>query len=259
MTTVADHARALIGATSLAGKLAPAPPGLIDRLPIPGPLPSAPGRPPELAPVAGARARVPPLEGMADPAQRRRILHGFANHELQAVELFARALLAFDEAPAAFREGLLGILADEQRHLALYVERLEQLGGRFGEHPVSAYFWNKLDHLATPLSFVAAMCLTFENANLDHTLDHAEAARAAGDEATAAVLERVHRDERRHVAFGLRWLVELSPAGADPARTWTDQLRWPLRPALARGPRLHADVRRELGFDPGLLDLLERS
>ena len=39
------------------------------------------------------------------------------------------------------------------------------------------------------------MGLTFENANLDFAGDYAAAARACGDDATAAVLDQVHADE----------------------------------------------------------------
>jgi len=66
----------------------------------------------------------PPIAGMADPTQRARILHALANHELQAIELFAWAVLAFPAAPLAFRRGLVAILADEQRHFRLYEARL---------------------------------------------------------------------------------------------------------------------------------------
>src|SRR5439155_7886224 len=126
---------------------------------------AAPGRPPELAIVPGRRTRVPPIAGMRDPAQRARILHALANHELQAVELFAWALLAFPDAPLAFRRGLVAILGDEQRHFRLYEARLTAHATRFGDHPVTAHFWNKLDHLTGPLEFVCAMGLTFEAAN----------------------------------------------------------------------------------------------
>src|SRR4029079_6314334 len=167
---------------------------------------AAPGRPATLQIVPGPAARVPPIAGMRDPAQRVRILHALANHELQAIELFAWALLAYPAAPLAFRRGLVAILADEQRHFALYCERLAAFGVTFGQHPVTGHFWNKLDHLATPLDFVCAMGLTFENANLDFAGDYAAAARACGDEATAAALDQVHSDEISHVHFGWIWL-----------------------------------------------------
>ena len=85
-TTLRGFAERVVLSESLEDKLAPPARGLAD---IETGMPSrldAPGRPPELRIVASAR--VPPIEGMADPAQRVRILHGFANHELQAVELF---------------------------------------------------------------------------------------------------------------------------------------------------------------------------
>src|SRR5687768_10416942 len=130
---------------------------------------------------------------MRDPAQRARILHALANHELQAIELFAWALLAFPQAPRGFRAGLVAILAEEQLHLRLYDERLRAHGLGFGDLPVTAHFWNRLPP-ANPLAFVCTMGLTFENANLDFAGAYAAAARAAGDEATGAVLDRVHAD-----------------------------------------------------------------
>jgi hypothetical protein len=62
----------------------------------------------------------------------------------------------------------------------MYEARLVALGGHFGQFPVSGYFWSKVDAITSPLRFVCAMSLTFENANLDHTVDYAAAARRAG-------------------------------------------------------------------------------
>jgi len=236
----------LVRAETLDGKLTPPPEGLRDDEPGPPLRLSAPGRPETLR--IAASARVPPLEGMADPAQRARILHGFANHELQAVELFAWALLAFPEAPAAFRRGLLRILAEEQEHVRLYVARLDAMGVAFGDHPVSGYFWRKVDTLTTPVRFVCAMGLTFETANLDHAAEHARAARDVGDAETAEAIERIARDEIRHVAFGWRWLDRFR----DPALSMWDAYRanvtWPLRPALSRGRTFQPEPRLAAGL-----------
>jgi uncharacterized ferritin-like protein (DUF455 family) len=242
---VAEYARAVIAATELSGKLAP--PGEL-ALDDGGPpvLVEAPGRPRGLAIQPGREARVPPIAGMRDPAQRARILHALANHELQAVELFAWALLAFPAAPRAFRAGLVAILADEQRHLALYIERLAAHGVGFGDLPVTGHFWRKLDQLGTPLGFCAAMGLTFENANLDFAGEYAVAARACGDEATATVLEQVHADEIGHVRFGWTWLCKLG--AGDPWDTYTGALAFPLGPHRARGVTFDADARRRAGL-----------
>jgi uncharacterized ferritin-like protein (DUF455 family) len=258
--TARGYARSIVAGSSLAAKLAPAPAELLveEAAPDDGGAErlAAPGRSPELAIAPGREARVPPLAGMRDPSQRARILHALANHELQAIELFAWGVLAFPATPPAFRRGLLAILADEQRHFALYADRLAALGARFGDHPVTGHFWNKLDHLATPLGFVCTMCLTFENANLDFAGDYAAAARACGDEATAAAIDRVHADEIRHVHFGWVWLRRLAGEAADPWETYLQHARYPLGPRRARGARFDREARRRAGVDEAFIDAL---
>lgn len=248
-TTLNEFAVALLNAETLDGKLAPPPSGLADDARAEPLRVAAPRRPAGLEIVEGRRARTPPVEGMADPAQRRRILHAFANHELQAAELFAWALLAFPDAPPAFRRGLVGILADEQRHCRAYIARIEALGGRFGDHPVSGHFWRKAPSIATPLQFVCAMGLTFENANLDFAAEHAAAAERAGDTATAAALRIVHDDEIRHVAFAYEWLRAWKPDGTSAWDTYVAAAQPPHGPSRARGARYDAASRRAAGID----------
>jgi uncharacterized ferritin-like protein (DUF455 family) len=252
------YAEHIVASTQLADKLVP--PGALDDDAFADAGPplriAAPGRPANLAIVPGRHARVPPLAGMRDPTQRVRILHALANHELQAIELFAWAVLAFPDTPIAFRRGLIAILADEQRHLALYQGRLAAHGAAFGDHPVTGHFWNKLDHLTGPCQLVCAMNLTFENANLDFAGDYAAAARAAGDYTTAAVLDQVHADEIGHVHFGWVWLRRLA-GDRDPWQAYLDHVRPPLGPARARGARFDREARRRAGFDEAFIDALE--
>jgi uncharacterized ferritin-like protein (DUF455 family) len=265
-----DYAEAIVTSGSLDGKLVPPPPAaelgeLAERDGAPDAPPvriAAPGRPANLAIVPGRHARVPPIGGMRDPGQRARILHALANHELQAIELFAWAVLAFPAAPPAFHRGLLAILADEQRHLALYRDRLAAHGVGFGDHPVTGHFWNKLDHLTGPCEFVCAMNLTFENANLDFAGEYAAAARAAGDPATAAALDQVHADEIRHVHFGWVWLRRFTAGGdgdrsGDAWQAYLAHVRPPLGPARARGTRFDREARRRAGFDEAFIAALE--
>ena len=254
--SIRAYARGIVSGTTLAAKLEPptAELELTDR--EPALRLAAPGRPRELAIASSRDVRVPPIAGMRDPAQRARILNALANHELQAIELFAWALLAFPDAPTAFRRGLVAVLADEQRHLDLYRGRLAALGHAFGDFPVTGHFWNKLDHLATPLAFVCAMGLTFENANLDFAGDYARAARACGDAATAAALDQVHVDEIRHVHFAYVWLRRLA-GERDPWQAYLEQVRPPLGPARARGAVFDRDARVRAGLDDAFIDALE--
>jgi len=256
--TVRDFARRVVLETALDVKLQPAPEPLRDDDPGVAEHLLAPGRPAHLSIKPGAKIKVPPIAGMADPAQRVRILHALANHELQAAELFAWALLAFPAAPASFRQGLLRILDDEQRHTRMYIARVRAHGVRFGAYRVSGYFWGKIPSIKTPLAFICAMSLTFENANLDHTLAYAQAARDAGDAKSAAVIERVHRDEITHVAFGWQWLERLRGA-CSAWDAYRQNLTWPLRPAKALGPGFDRPSRRAAGLEETFIEQLAAS
>ena len=252
---VRDFAHGLVTTEDLVRKLGAPPAGLTDEEPGPPLRIELPGRPPALR--FQRRIEVPPSEGMPDPAQRSRILHALANHELQAAELFAWALLAFPDAPKDFRQGLLRILADEQRHTRMYIARVEDAGARFGDYPVNGYFWSKIETITTPLRFLCAMSLTFENANLDHTLEYEEAARRAGDAKTAAVIERVHLDEIEHVRFGWTWLQVFKREDESTWDAYRANLTWPLRPAKARGRIFHREGREAAGLEAEFIRRLE--
>lgn len=252
-------ARRVLLSDDLGEKLRPAPRGLTDGQPGAAERHEAPGRPANLA-IRPARAvKVPSIEGFADPAQRVRILHALANHELQAAELFAWALLVFPDAPAEYRRGLAKILDDEQRHTRMYAARVEAHGAALGDFPVSGYFWGKVPHLRSPLQFIAAMSLTFENANLDYTVENAAAARRAGDEKTARVIDQVAADEVEHVAFGWRWLQVWKEPGESSWDAWCRSLAWPLRPVKAKGARFQRAGREAAGLDADFIARLEAS
>jgi uncharacterized ferritin-like protein (DUF455 family) len=254
-----DFARLVLLSEDLAVKLAPPAVELTDDAPGPPFRAAGPGRPANLRMVSGTRARAPRIQGMGDPAQRPRILHALANHELQAAELFAWALLLFTGAPREFRQGLTAILLDEQRHTRMYIARVEANGARFGDLPVHGYFWDKVHRIATPLNFLCAMSLTFENANLDHTVDYATAARRAGDEKTAAVIDRVHRDEIEHVRFGWTWLQRWKRPEQSAWEAFRANLAPPLLPTRARGQSFHRRGRETAGLDEDFIRHLETS
>jgi uncharacterized ferritin-like protein (DUF455 family) len=254
-----DFARTVLETEDLAVKLTPPREELIDENPGPAYRAEGPGRPRGLRFATEVRGDTPSHKGMPDPAQRPRILHGLANHELQAAELFAWALLAFPDAPPAFRRGLAGILQEEQRHTRMYIARLEDNGHSFGDFPVNGYFWKKAVDIHSPLDFVCAMSLTFENANLDHTVDYAAAARRANDPKTALVIEQVHKDEIEHVRFGWTWLQVFKKEDESAWDAWQSRLAFPLHPGRARGRVFHRSGREAAGLDPDFIRRLEKS
>ena len=193
---------------------------------------------------------------LRDERRAGRILLAFANHELQAMELFALALLRFPDAPAAWRMELAHVLVEEQEHLRLYLERARAKGLDPSEAPRSGFFWGALKHMRSPLDVVTGLALTFEQANLDYAAHYAGRFRAAGDAETAAVLERVLAEEQRHVAHGVRWLGEPAflPAGAGEGgegdwERYRAHLPPPLTPRRARGlGQLQREARRAAGL-----------
>jgi uncharacterized ferritin-like protein (DUF455 family) len=216
-----------------------------------------PARAPGLEMRSGA-ARLPRPSELGNPVARAACLRRFAHHELQAVELFAWALLLWPELPSELRRGFAQALADEQRHCALYLERLRAHGAELADEPLSDYFWKHApairSHPRGPLAFLAAMGLTFEQANLDFTLLYADGFRRAGDEASARVSERVHADEQRHVALAASWLARLAPAGEDQSLAYASSVPFPLEAARAKGRVFQADARRRAGLSESFIE-----
>ena len=204
---VREIAERILFGTTLEEKLAPPPPGVSDEnRGDPITTPEAPGRPEELRLRRdGVRAEFPGTVGLENEEQRGRLLHFFANHELLATELMALVLLKFPEAPAEFRAGVLQTMKEEQMHTKLYLKRMADCGVEFGGLPVNGFFWNAVAPMPTPRDYVARLSLTFEQANLDYSRGYAEVFSNAGDEETAAILDRIYHDEIGHVHHGLQW------------------------------------------------------
>jgi len=161
---------------------------------------------------------------LASDEAKIQCLQKFANHELQAIEMFAWALLRFPDAPEGLKLGLLRTLEEEQSHCRLYLQRANAIAARNGvsspEHlgpaPLSGYLWSCLDGVRQAeeplMAFLCGVGLTFEAANLDHSLRYRDIFLQAGDEETAAVLQRVHDEEVHHVRLAHVWLRRLSGA-----------------------------------------------
>ncbi len=218
------------------------------------PVPDRPGRPPELEVVA--RAPKSPRPGaLVRPEERARLLHTFWHHELQAAELFARAILAWPGTPAAFRHGLARILSEELAHMALYEREVLRLGFAIGDFPVRDWFWERVPTATEPAGFLAMVGLGLEAANLDHGEVWAERLERAGDPSAASAQRRVAREEEAHVAFALEWWPRL--AGELDFASWCAALPAPLTPLLFRGKPLARDARGRAGQDERFLDALE--
>ena len=247
-----EFAEQILFATSLEDKLA-TPEIITDENPgAPIITPDAPGRPAQMQfkPHATGKSEFPGLHRLEDQAERGKLLQFFGNHELLATELMALVLLKFPDAPAAFRQGVLKTLKDEQEHTRLYIERMKSCGIAFGELPVSGYFWRCVSPMENPIDYVAGLCLTFEQANLDFARHFAKSFSAIGDSETGNLLEKIYRDEIGHVAYGLKWFRRWKNPCETDWDAFCRTLKFPLSPQRAKGLTLNVEGRRAAGFDP---------
>lgn len=200
--------------------------------------------------------KLPSFQEHRSKDKRAICLHRFAGHELLAVEIMAYALLAFPFAPKLFRKGVAHTLKEEQGHVQLYIQRMEELGLRFGDLPLYKHFWNHVPHLTSPIRYVSVMSLTFEMANLDFAPLYGRSFAAFGDEQSASLMAKIVSDEIRHVSFGYRWLNQFK--GEKPSwESWLASLTPNLEPKRAKGFVLMEENRRKAGIPDHWIQLLK--
>jgi uncharacterized ferritin-like protein (DUF455 family) len=253
--TVREACQRIMESGSLEVKLAPlvGPAGeaLLDVPSGPAVFLERPARDAEIEMHAGVELLPRPGE-LSSPDARAQCLARFANHELMAVEFFAWALLRWPDLPAELRRGFVAVLAEEQLHCRLYLERLDALGSKLSNYRLSDYFWKHAPAIAAsehgPRAFLCAMGLTFEQANLDFTLIYRDGFRSAGDEASAEVCQRIHDDEVGHVRMAANWMRDLAPAGQSEIDAYQETVPFPLAAARAKARRFDVSARRRAGL-----------
>jgi len=254
-----EFAESVLFATTLEEKLR-APGELTDENPGPAlETPTAPGRPANLIfkpHGTGDKSEFPGLHLLEQDRERGKLLHFFGNHELLATELMALVLLKFPDAPPAFRQGVLKTLQDEQEHTRLYMERMKSCGIVLGNFPVSGYFWRCVAPMQHPIDYVAGLCLTFEQANLDFAGHYGKTLGAVGDSDSAKLLEKIYRDEIGHVAYGLKWFRRWKNPGESDWDAFCRTLKFPLSPQRAKGFSLNVAGRKAAGLDENFISQL---
>ncbi|GAA5996598.1 hypothetical protein JCM5350_006757 [Sporobolomyces pararoseus] len=187
------------------------------------PQPSSPYRDPELVKtVAPGKAG---SRGKGGSVQSRiKLLHALAAIEQWAIDLAIDCISRFHDWKLGTMEGKKGnkrlpwshfsdflkIAEDEAKHFTLLVERLEQMGCKYGELAVHGALWESAIETSHSLfSRLAIIHLVHEARGLDSNPMQIKRCRAAGDEASASLLEIIHYDEITHVASGHRHFLNL--------------------------------------------------
>ena len=257
--TLANMARAIVLACSPEQKMALA--GALSgawrerRLTIGGrvpalKMPARPGRPERpclLAPREMAKRSASGDRG------RIALVHALAHIELNAIDLAFDLVARFADCdmPRAFFDDWVKVGAEEARHFALLDARLKALGSHYGALPAHDGLWEAAQDTGhSLLARLAVIPLVLEARGLDVTPAMIARSKRAGDTETATALETIYRDEKGHVAIGLRWFRHLCEREKlPPEPTFQKLVRRHFRGKLK--PPFNDAARSAAGLTPG--------
>jgi uncharacterized ferritin-like protein (DUF455 family) len=210
-------------------------------------MPDRPARParPELLPAN----RMPKRGRAGSDRARIALLHALAHIEFGAIDLAFDVVGRFGaEFPPAFVTDWFGVGADEAIHFALLDRRLAALGSHYGALPAHAGLWEAAEETAVnALARLAIVPMVLEARGLDVTPATVARLQAAGDDRSAAILNRIYTDEIRHVGHGTRWFTKTAESrGLDAVNHWHELVRKHFRGELK--PPFNNSARRQAGL-----------
>lgn len=189
-------------------------------------LPARPGRPkkPDLVHPRFVRRRsVHSEEG------RITLIHALAHIELNAIDLALDIVARFADQPVprSFFDGWMTVALEEAKHFGLLSSRLGDLGSHYGALPAHDGLWQAVEATAHDLTArLAIVPLILEARGLDVTPSMIAKLDEVQDRDTAAILEIIYRDEKKHVAIGAKWFRFLcARQRIDPARRFQELVR----------------------------------
>lgn len=187
---------------------------------------------------------------------RAALIAALAHIELNAIDLACDLLWRFAGMPTPFYRQWSRVAREEALHFSLLSDHLRTLGHRYGDFPAHNALWEMAERTRDDLlARLALVPRTLEARGLDASPPIRAKLLAAGDEAGAAILDIILRDEVGHVAIGNHWYRHLCrQRELDPIATYAELARRHRAPRL-RGP-FNFDARRAAGFDEAELAAL---
>jgi len=197
--------------------------------------------------------------GLGSPEGRAAFVHAIAHIEFNAINLAWDAVYRFRGMPREFYADWVGVASDEARHFAMLRERLRELGHDYGDFDAHNGLWEMAEKTAHSCrERMALVPRVLEARGLDVTPGMIVRLRDVGDEATAAILEVILREEVAHVAAGSRWFRWCCERdGVDADAEFRRLLALHARGSV-RGP-FNLDARRAAGFSAAELESLSAS
>ena len=221
-------------------------------LPIPADAPGRPERPILVAHTQLKPRSVATLEG------RAALIHALAHIELNAIDLAADAACRFAGMPDAFYRDWTFVMREEALHFTMLCDHLATLGYAYGDFPAHRALWEMAERTRDdPLARIAIVPRAMEARGLDASPAVRAKLASAGDQAGAAIVDRILADEIGHVRIGNHWFNALcATRGLDPLETDATLAKAYDAPRV-RGPFNHA-ARRAAGFSDAEIAALDR-
>jgi uncharacterized ferritin-like protein (DUF455 family) len=193
---------------------------------------------------------MPKRRAFGSQAGRIALVHALAHIELNAIDLGWDVIARFaaPELPREFFDDWVGVAAEEAHHFELLTGRLADFGASYGDLPAHDGLWEAAAATADDLlARLAVVPLVLEARGLDVTPEMAARLERIGDLQTAAILERIYRDEIGHVAIGLRWFEHLCRTrDLEPEAVFHDCVRRCFKGQLK--PPFNHEARAAAGF-----------
>ncbi|MEM9108280.1 MAG: ferritin-like domain-containing protein, partial [Pseudomonadota bacterium] len=175
-----------------------------------------------------------------------------AHIELNAVDLALDIVgrFASEPMPMSFYDGWMQVAFEEAKHFKLVRERLRALGGDYGDLPAHDGLWQAAHDTRNDLTArLAVVPLILEARGLDVTPSLQAKMFETGDHESAAVLDIIYNDEKKHVAIGAKWFRFLCHRQRlNPEKTFKNLVRANFRGQL-KAP-FNDIARAEAGLTP---------
>lgn len=193
--------------------------------------------------------------GLDDPELMTEFLHRQMNEEINGMEISARNLVDFPDAPWELRMQMARQCWDESRHIEMFRRCCESRGGYVGAYPVLNFQYRIMTALPSLIGRLAVQNRSFEAAGIDAIQNEINASRERGDDDLVELFDSQLADEVQHVRYANVWIKRLTETGGAKAvldlvrsvQQATEAFKVVAGDAMIAYP-VADDIRREAGF-----------
>ncbi|HEY6843050.1 MAG TPA: DUF455 family protein, partial [Thermoanaerobaculia bacterium] len=196
-----------------------------------------------------------------DALATQEFLHRQMNEEVNSIEMCARNLTDFPDAPWPLRMEIARQCWDEARHVVAFRRLFEKRGGRVGEFPVLNFQYRIVTKIPSLAARLSVQNRSFEAAGIDAIEDGIKTYGQAHQQEFVELFESQLADELQHVRYANEWIKKLV-SNEGPRATFDlvravsqadEALKLVAGEALTSYP-VSTDLRREAGFTDEEID-----